>query len=105
MTESNVINLQTVPKNPDQNWLICYLIQATYQLDRTIGFYKHWRDIAKADPECALDEALAPAVDEQMKLADKTVGVLMDQVYNGLTEALGVETDLEAFRKQQDGAS
>ena len=79
----NSINVVEPPEKPDVNWLLCYSFEATRQLDLTLALYKHWRDTAKAYPECALDEALAVAVDEQMKLADKTVGVLMDQVGSG----------------------
>ena len=105
MAESNSTNVIELPETPDVNWLLCYLFEATRQLDLTLALYKHWREFAKANPGCALDDILAPAVDEQMKIAYDTVGVLMDEVGNGLMEALGADLDIEAFREQQRGAS
>ena len=60
MTESNSANVIELPEKPDVNWLLCYLFEATCRLDRTLALYKHWREIAKADPGCALDDVLAP---------------------------------------------
>ncbi len=105
MAEGNSTNVIELPEKPDVNWLLCYLFEATWRLDRTLALYKHWREIAKADPDCALDEILAPAVDEQMRIAYDTVGVLMEEVVDGLSKALGVRTDFEAFHEQQEGAS